>query len=264
MGLRELLMDPRVVSVDVDSSDRIARHRELLLQKRMTREVFFELYDLLERMDTKHLSPEPGRRIEIGSGSSLIKDRLPDVETTDLVQYDGLDRIVDAMDMPFEDGELKTVFGIHCFHHLPDPYKFLSEIRRVCRPGGGVILIDPYHGPLASFVFKRLFTNEHFDKDGPAISDHHGPMSDANQALSYVVFQRERERFEKKFPELELVAMQPISNYVRYLVSGGVNFRQLLPNQSIPLLRALERALTPLGQYLALHHVIVIRKRQLT
>ena len=261
MGLRELLMDPAVAMVDVDSLDRIVRHRELLTHKRMIREVFFELYALLASVETKYFGPEEGKRIEIGSGSSLLKTAMPDVELTDVVAYKGLDRVVDAMDMPYIDRSLKSIFGIHCFHHLNDPYKFLSEVSRVSRPGGGTILVDPYYGPVASFIFKRLFKNEHFDKSGLAVVQHHGPMSDANQALSYVVFKRERARFESMFPELELVAMEPIGNYVRYLASGGVNFRQLLPDASIPLLKGIESTLWPMRSWLALHHVIVIRRR---
>ena len=261
MGLREFLMDPRVASVDVDSVDRIVKHRELLLQKRMIREVFFEIYALLRDAETKYFSAGKGKKIEIGSGSSLLKSAMPEVELTDLVPYEGLDRVVDAMNMPYAEGSLKTVFGIHCFHHLSDPYKFLSEIDRVCSRGGGAILVDPYFGPVASLVFKRLFTNEHFDKMGPAVVDHGGPMSDANQALSYVVFKREIESFTERFPSLELVTMEPIGNYLRYLISGGVNFRQLLPDVSIPGLKLMESALWPLRHILALHHMIVVRKR---
>jgi SAM-dependent methyltransferase len=261
MGLRELLIDPRVASVDVDSVDRIVTHRELLLQKRMIREVFFEIYALLRDAETRYFSAGTGKKIEIGSGSSLLKTVMPEVEMTDLVPYEGLDRVVDAMNMPFEDGSLKTVFGIHCFHHLSDPYRFLSEIERVCSRGGGAILVDPYFGPVASLVFKQLFTNEHFDKSGPAVVDHSGPMSDANQALSYVVFKREIDTFNRKFPNLELVTMEPIGNYLRYLISGGVNFRQLLPDLSIPALKLMESALWPLRHTLALHHIIVVRKR---
>lgn len=261
MGIREWFADPKIAAVDVDSVDRVVLHRELLLQKRMIREVFIELYTLLGEMEKKYFTPDPGNRIEIGSGSSMLKEVMPDVELTDVVPYKGLDRIVDAMQMPYEDGSLKTIFGIHCFHHLPDPYRFLSEVRRVCRPGGGAIMIDPYYSPVASFVFKRLFTTEHFDMGAGAVTDHHGPMSDANQALSYIVFKRERARLERDFPELEVVAMEPIGNYLRYLVSGGINFRQLLPDASIPVLRGVEKCLWPLRNRLALHHVIVVRRR---
>ena len=34
-------------------------------------------------------------------------------------------------------------------------------------PGGGVLLIEPYYGPVASVVFKRLFASEDFDTTMP-------------------------------------------------------------------------------------------------
>ena len=261
MSLRDLLADPRLDSVNVDSVDRIVKHREILLDKRMIREVFFEIYRLLQKTEAEYFGVEPGQQIEIGSGSSLLKNIVPTVELTDLVPYEGLDRVVDAMNMPYEAGSLKTVFGIHCFHHLPDPFKFLSEVSRVCRPGGGAILVEPYFGPVASVVFKHLFSNEHFDKAGPAILPHAGPMTGANQALSYIVFKRDRDKLSKMFPELEIVSMEPIGNYMRYLLSGGVNFRQLMPDASIPMLKMVESALWPLRRVLALHQIIVVRKR---
>ena len=162
MGLRELLIDPKVASIDVDLVDQIVKHRELLLQKPMIREVFFEIYGLLRDAETRYFRAGTGRKIEIGSGSSLLKTVVPEVELTDVVPYEGLDRVVDAMNMPYQDGSLKTVFGVHCFHHLSDPYKFLSEIERVCSRGGGAILVDPYFGPgglagVQAIVHQRAF-----------------------------------------------------------------------------------------------------------
>ena len=259
MAIRDWLTDPHIASVDVDSEDRIVRHRELLSKKPMTQEVFFELYDLLAGLADEYLSQGEGIRIEIGSGSSLLKQRMPDVELTDLVPYPGLDRVVDATSMPYADNSLKTIFGVHCFHHLPDPYKFLSEVRRACTPGGGAVLIEPYYGVVASAVYKRLFKNEFFDPSAEAVTEFQGPMSSANQALSYIVFKRDKQRLASEFPELEVVYMEPIANYIRYLVSGGVNFRQLLPYSFTPLLKFFESALFPARHFLALHHAIVIR-----
>ena len=71
----------------------------------------------------------------------------------------------------------------------------------------------------------------------------------------------DRERFENRFPVLELVEQKWIRNYPRYLLSGGLNFRQLLPTFSIPLLKAMEVLLLPLGRLTALHHYVVLRKR---
>jgi hypothetical protein len=52
-----------------------------------------------------------------------------------------------------------------------------------------------------------------------------------------------------------------VLNALRYLISGGLNFRQLLPSVFEPVLRALEYASKPLAHHLSLHQVIVIRKR---
>jgi hypothetical protein len=86
-------------------------------------------------------------------------------------------------------------------------------------------------------------------------------MGGGNQAQSHVIFVRDRARFEARFPELEIVRIAPLTNWVRYLVSGGVNFRALLPGRSEPLLRGLERLLAPAAPLLALHHLVVLRRR---
>ena len=49
-----------------------------------------------------------------------------------------------------------------------------------------------------------------------------GPVSGANQALPWIVFQRDREIFEAEFPRLRIVKIQPMMPF-RYLLSGGVS-----------------------------------------
>jgi SAM-dependent methyltransferase len=259
--LRDALVDPAIADVDVDSVERVARHREILARRRMIREVFFELYAKEAELDRRYFDGVGGLRVEIGAGSSMLKSVIPDVESTDIVPSPGLDRVVDAMNLPYRDNSLRAIFGIHCFHHLHDPCKFLAEVDRACAPGGGAVLVEPYFGPVASFIFKRLHPSEGFDKAGPIVRPRAGPMSGANQASSYIVFVRERQTFERSFPGLELVHMDPLSNYIRYIVSGGINFRQLLPDATIPLLKATEFALSPLRRWLSIHHVLVVRKK---
>jgi len=69
------------------------------------------------------------------------------------------------------------------------------------------------------------------------------------------------ELFEQDFPRLELVETFPLSNYLRYLLSGGLNFRELVPTFTEPALRALEQPLRPARRLLGLHHLIVLRRR---
>ena len=88
-----------------------------------------------------------------------------------------------------------------------------------------------------------------------------GPTQQANQALSHIVFDRDRAQFERELPGLELVETFPIENYLRYLLSGGLNFRQLAPGFTEPALRALESALAPARPVMALRYVVVLSRR---
>ena len=83
-------------------------------------------------------------------------------------------------------------------------------------------------------------------------------MSNANQALSHIVFFREK-IFEEKYPNLKVVEIKRINSYLRYLVSGGINFKQLLPDIFIPLLKLVEFILKPFSHFLCVHYLIVIK-----
>jgi len=57
-------------------------------------------------------------------------------------------KVVDALAMPFEDGEIDVVYGYAFAHHLPDLPKFLAEVKRVLRPGGRAVFMDNAEVPL--------------------------------------------------------------------------------------------------------------------
>ena len=182
--------------------------------------------------------------------------------TSDIKPLPFVDRVIDAQAMAVQDDSLRAIYGINVFHHLPQPRNFFREIIRVLRPGGGVILIEPYHGPIARLLFTRLHDSEGFDLQATEWenSQQIGPCVGTNQALSGIIFDRDRRLFEREFPELEIVLDRP-HTHLSYLLSGGVNFRQLAPDWADRLVRAAEWALSPLNRWLALQHTIVLRKR---
>jgi hypothetical protein len=49
-----------------------------------------------------------------------------------------------------------------------------------------------------------------------------------------MIFHRDRHDFESEFPELEIQAVRPFMPF-RYLVSGGVSLRQLMPEATFRL-----------------------------
>jgi SAM-dependent methyltransferase len=259
--LRNFLQAPEVSQVDVDSSTRLNSHKVVLQRKPMLQEVFRELHWLFLDLDRRYFRSTGGMRVELGAGVAPVRDTDPGVLATDIVESPDLDRVLDAQAMDLPDTSVHAFYGQNCFHHFPEPASFFNEVLRVVKPGGGIILIEPYHGLFASFLFKRLFRTEGFDKSMPGWNvPMDGPMNGANQALSYVVFDRDRALFAERYPQLEIVHQAPLTNYVRYLVSGGLNFRQLAPNFLIPVLKLVEALLSPLRCHLALHHVIVVRR----
>ncbi|CAI8335785.1 MAG: Uncharacterised protein [Flavobacteriia bacterium] len=67
-------------------------------------------------------------------------------------------------------------------------------------------------------------------------------MSGANGALPWIVFERDRDRLSQEFPDLKVDSIQ-YRNPLLYLLSGGVSFKQLLPDISYSLVNWLDRAL---------------------
>lgn len=260
--LQRLLAAPGTAGLDLEGPERLVVHKRILAGKPMLGEVFREDHELVMDVDRRTFGSTPGLRVELGAGVAPVSMSFPEVLATDVVDGPGIDRVLDAQAMDLADSSVRALYGQNCFHHFPDPLRFLTEAERVLAPGGGVVLIEPYHGPAASLLYERLFASESFDKHMPGWqSDATGSMQGANQALSYIVFVRDRSVFERELPGLELIRSEPLDNWVRYLLSGGLNFRQLVPSRSAGLLKALERLLHPARRALALHQLIVLRRR---
>jgi ubiquinone/menaquinone biosynthesis C-methylase UbiE len=73
-------------------------------------------------------------------------------------------RVGDACALPFEDGAFDRVTTRYSFHHMTDPAAALAEMKRVCRPGGRIVVIDATPSPQtqqAYDVMERLRDPSH-------------------------------------------------------------------------------------------------------
>ena len=247
--------------VDVDGENRLSVHSKAFSRKPLLRDVFKEFHQIFRKLDEKYLTGR-GAVVELGAGVAPVRDSYPEVLASDIVHGRHLDLVFDAETLPLQNNSIRAFYGQNCFHHFPHPDDFFVEADRALCPGGGAILLEPYYGPLAEFLYKRLFASEGFDPDYPSWeTPAQGPMNGANQALSYIVFVRDRKIFEEKFPSLQVVHQELCRNHLKYLVSGGLNFRQLLPYAMGPVIDFLQAASTPCVHLFCLHHVIVVRKK---
>lgn len=261
--IRPWLYEPRVRGVDVDAAVLLDIHTEILSRKKLLRSAFETFYrDMTDLCD--RLLPGSGLEVELGTGAGFFKKMRPGLVTSDVRKAPHIDLELDAQNMSLTNDSVRCIYAINVFHHLPDPERFLDEICRVLRPGGGCILVEPHAGFASSLLHKFLHSDERFEPDAETwtTSDIRGPLSGANQALAYIVFDRDINRFEEKYGDrLEVIHRAYSLNAARYLFSGGLNFRQLLPSCSNPLLKALEILARPFCRHWSLHQLIVIRKR---
>lgn len=262
-AFRQWLYEPRVRGVDVDDNDLLQIHRDVLQNKSLLRSAFTTFYrDMARRCDD--LLVADGTEVELGTGAGFFKSLRPQLVTSDVRKGPHIDMEVDAQRMTFPDQSLRCVFAINVFHHLPDPELFFAELERVLKPGGGCILVEPHAGFFSALLHRHLHTDEHFDAEasGWKTSDIQGPLSGANQALAHIVFTRDLARFNETYgARLEIVHRSYELNALRYLLSGGLNFRQLLPTFTNGLLIAAERLGKPFARHWSLHQMIVLRRR---
>ena len=58
--------------------------------------------------------------------------------------------MADALEMPFPDESFDLVWSLESGEHMPDKEKFVSELTRVLRPGGRLILVAWTHRDLVA------------------------------------------------------------------------------------------------------------------
>ena len=61
-----------------------------------------------------------------------------------------------ASALPFNDGTFDVVLTRYSFHHLSEPIAALREMKRVCRPGGRLVVIDATPSPESQADYDRM------------------------------------------------------------------------------------------------------------
>ena len=72
--------------------------------------------------------------------------------------------------LPLEDGSVDTVWAGEVIEHVTDVAPWLSEVRRVLRPHGTLLLTTPHHGPLT--LLALALSPRRFDAHFEPRSDH--------------------------------------------------------------------------------------------
>jgi SAM-dependent methyltransferase len=257
-SLSGLLDEPRLSGVEVGSSEWFAIQRELVVSRPLVHDTYSAWYEKMLG-DSASAPSDGGKVLELGSGSNFVKLLDPRVITSDVVPG-ASDLVVDAQDLPFAEGSLKAILLTHVFHHIVAPERFLAEATRTLVPGGVISIIDVAHTPFARVLFTYLHPEGYHSNRRTWLLDESEPLGGANQAMTWMVFNRDIAQFRAEFPQLQLELIEYMP-WLGYLISGGLTRRNLIPGALVPLLRALDRRSRALDPFMSLHWHIRIRKR---
>jgi len=236
--LARLLAHPATRGLDLDSPETTALRREIVQSKPFLHAIYDEWYGLI----VDRLPNGKGRILELGAGGGFLAEYIPDLLTSELFPLSHVDRVIDARSLPFADRELRAIVMTNVFHHIPEVERFMSEARRCLRSGGRDVMIEPWNTGWSRFVHQR-FHNEAMLPDAPdwSIPDK-GPVSGANAALPWIVFERDSAETKERWPELHLTEVRPFMPF-RYLASGGLSMRSLIVGCMFLVWRGAERRL---------------------
>lgn len=244
------------IPFDLDSPERTITHQKIIREKYFLRKLYEEWYTVF----SSSISALPaGKMIELGSGGGFLKEVIPSVLCTDILELPSNDLTFSALEMPFANNEISAIFMIDTFHHIPDSKLFLTEVNRVLKKDGMLIMIEPANSFWGRFIY-RNFHHEPFEPSGNWKIPPSGPMSGANGALPWIVFERDYEEFKRCFPNFSMEKIQYHTPFM-YLISGGVSFKQVFPNFFYPVFRSVDKFLPLINKQFSMFTTITIRKK---
>lgn len=211
---------------------RFEAHRRAFAENEALRALYARWYGRV-----REALPPEGPWIELGSGPGLAAQFIPGLALTDVVRAPWHAAEVPAEALPWDDGSVGALVLFDVLHHLPAPARFFAEAVRVLRPGGRVVLCEPYVSPLSWPVYRFLHgegLDLRVDPLAPWAAADKDPF-DGNQAIPTLLFERRPQALAARFPELRTVRVERLAGPA-YPASGGFGRRPLLP---LPLWRGL-------------------------
>lgn len=241
-------------------SDTLTKHRETWKTKKILRDIYTDWYKLIHG----DLKPGPGTTLELGAGGGNFKEFKPDTISSDIDFSPWLDLCFDAHHMPFREGEVGNIVMVDVLHHLADPVLFLKDAARVLEKGGRVVLLEPFPTLFSLFIYRK-FHPEPFIKDADYFAPRERNLGkdpwDSNQAMAWLLFYKQREKFMELFGDDFLIVKRKRMSCILYPASGGFENKSMIPDFSVPFFKFLEIMLVPLRPLLAFRCYVVLEKK---
>jgi len=256
-AIHRLFSDPSTRNFDLDAPENTLRRAGIIQSKLFLKQFYQDCYRSISKMLPEKIN---GPVIELGAGGGFLKEYIPDLITSEILAIPTVDVQFDGRFLPFKHASVRALVMLDVFHHIPDPAAFLAQAAHILKPGGHLIMIEPWVTPWSRFVYRYL----HHEPFNPDVNDwcfeKGGPLSAANSASPWIVFDRDRRKFEYRFLEWQIKKIHLHTPFC-YLLSGGLAFKSMLPAALYPLCKRLENLLQPFNHLLSMFATIVLRRK---
>ena len=254
--LRRWLAHPLTASLADDDPKTTELRKQIVQSKPFLKAIYEEWYERL----AAEVPRGTGGVLELGSGAGFFSRYIPELITSEVFPCSDVSVILNAQNMPMENASLRAIVMTDVLHHMPDVRRFFAEAAQCLRSGGKILMIEPWVTPWSTFVYGRFHSEPFLPEAAEWKFAASGPLSGANVALPWMVFVRDRARFEKEFPEFEIEEIRPFMPF-RYLLSGGVSMRSLMPGFTHGIWALIERSLDFQRDRLGMFAFLAVRKR---
>jgi SAM-dependent methyltransferase len=219
---------------NLDNPSTTEINKSIIQNKKYLKCIYTEYYKLIASEISKNQ-----KILELGSGGSFLKNFLPQLITSDILLLNGIDLVIDAQNMDVESESLDGIVMVDVLHHIPDVTLFFNQAKRVLKDQGKIVMVEPWNSKWSYFIYKYIHHEDFNPHTNSWSFDSSGPLSGANGALPWIVFERDIEIFRHKYPEFILNRIDKFMPF-SYILSGGLSYNYSFPHKLYKFIRTIE------------------------
>ena len=136
--------------------DRMNENLKLWHAKPLLQKLYYDFYRFIASYLQNNSN---GLIVELGSGIGAIKHIIPQCVCTEMFDNEYVDRVENAYNLSFKDGEVTNLILFDVFHHIRYPGVAIKECNRVLGKNGRLIIFEPCLSVLGWLVY-GLFHDE--------------------------------------------------------------------------------------------------------